>query len=227
MQQFWRSARLGLLAFSFFAVTLTFSRTLVLTQPVSARIEDQKVELPTTIPLSDWQFTGSSIIPNAGLKEPNSTPNRQYRYIKDGVPLTITIRYFPDSNGDVKPIMQSFTPLLKSESQLKLEVRDKDNLGSYGVFVEQQQAHLMSCMNGRGDSTFTALQFQHNRNVNDLLSERPLLWLIGLGELRDRRCLVVHFQIPIQNQSPDQAYQILEQAWTEWHQWLQPRFQKT
>ncbi|BAU13871.1 unknown protein [Leptolyngbya sp. NIES-3755] len=222
---FWQSARLGLLGLTFFAITLTFARTLFLTKPATARTENIAIELPDSIPLSDWQAIESKIIPNAGLKEANTIQNRQYRYLKNGTPLEVTIRYFPVSNGDVKPILQTFTPLLKSKSQLELSVRQKDNVGFYGVFVEQQKAHLTSCINGRGESTFTGMQFQHNRNVNDLLSERPLLWLVGLSELRDQRCLVVHFQMPLQNRTPEQAYQILEQAWIEWYQWWQPRFQ--
>ncbi|MBW4444598.1 MAG: cyanoexosortase A system-associated protein [Plectolyngbya sp. WJT66-NPBG17] len=226
-QTFWQSARIGLFASLFLAITLTFGRTIVLTKPATARTDKSTIELPETVSLTGWQATGSKIIPNAGLKEPSSIPNRQYRYIKDGIPLEITMRYFSDSNGDVKPILQTFTPLLKSKSQLDLGIRQKDKVGFYGVFVEQQQAHLTSCINGRGDSTFTALQFQHNRNVNDLLSERPLLWLVGLSDIRDNRCLLVHLQMPLQNRSPEQAYQLLEQAWTEWHHSWQPRFQRS
>lgn len=218
------SARIGLLALTFLAITLTFGRTLILTKPTAPSINNRAIELPNTIALSGWQTIDSQRITIPNLKDQDAIPNRRYRYLKDGTPIEVTVYHFASSNGDVKPTLQSLTDYLKSKAQLELDIRHKSQVGYYGVFVEQQQAHLSSCINGRGESTFTHLQFQRNRNL-DVFSERPFLWLAGLSELRDTRCLLVHFQTPIQNKSPEQAYQLLEQAWTEWYQWWQPRLQ--
>lgn len=224
--QSWQNARLALLAIAFGGVVLTLGKTLTLSKTTPTRTVPT-IDFPQTVPLPGWQALDSKTLPNAGATTPNTTPHRQYRYVKNGVPITITMRYFGISNGDVKPLIQTFTPLLKSEASLNLKVRENANTGYYGVFVEHQQAHLSSCINGRGDSTFTILQFQRNRNVADILSERFPLWLLGFAELRDRRCLWVHLETPVQNAAPDQAYQALEQAWIEWYRWWQPRFQKT
>lgn len=220
----WQTARLALLAIAFGGVVLTFGRTLMLSKSTPDRTP-LPVEFPQTVPLPGWQAVDSKTLPNAGANTPNVTPNRQYRYVRNGVPITVTLRYFSNSNGDVKPLIQTFTPLLDSEAGLDLQVRQNANTGYYGMFVEKQQAHLSSCINGRGNSTFTVLQFQRNRNVSDIFSERFPLWLLGLAELRDQRCLWVHFETPVQNASADQARQALEQAWIEWYRWWQPRFQ--
>jgi cyanosortase A-associated protein len=230
MQRFsWQTARLGLLAIAFVGVSITFSRTLFLTKGATARTEKlTQIDLPTTLPLTNWTAIGSKVIPNAGAKVTNSIQNRQYRYRKNGIPLEITIRHFGVSNGDVKAHLQYYTPYLKSKSQFENETRHQASVGFYSVFVEQQHAHLASCINGRGESTVSVPQFQNNRNTTDLLSERPLLWLVGLTpEWRDRQCLFVHMQLPLKNRAPEDAYKVLEQAWADWYRIWQPRLQKS
>ncbi len=222
----WQAARLALLAIVFGGVVLTFGRTLMLSKAAPTRTPPT-VELPETVPLPGWQFLNSKTLPNAGASQSNTVLNRQYRYVRNGVPITITMRYFAIANGDIKPLIQSFTPLLKTNAQLDLQIRQSMDTGYYGTFIEKQQAHLSSCINGHGNSTFTVLQFQRNRSIGDLLSERFPLWLLGLAELRDRRCLWVHLETPVRNTDPGQATQTLEQAWNEWYHWWQPRFQKS
>jgi cyanosortase A-associated protein len=98
--------------------------------------------------------------------------------------------------------------------------------GNYVVFSDQDRAYLASCINPRGGSTVTGQQFMHNRNTYDITPSRIGLYLLGMTDLRDTRCLFTIMSIPLKTKksdnqsinSLDNIYQKLENTWTDWYQ---------
>ncbi len=97
--------------------------------------------------------------------------------------------------------------------------------GHYVLFSDQDRAYLASCINPRGGSTVSGQQFIDNRNIYDITPPRVGLYIIGMTDLRDTRCLFTIMSIPLDSKdldnqsgnSLDNVYQKLENTWTDWY----------
>ena len=92
------------------------------------------------------------------------------------------------------------------------------------MYVAQNRAYLIACMNSRGGSTLTRQEFNDNRERYDLVSDRTIPWLLGQQSFQDKRCVWAHLSIPLQNFASEDSYETLEKAWFDWYQWWHPRF---
>lgn len=177
---------------------------------------------PVTIPLQGWEsLPSSTLVDSSGARIPPSLSGRRYQYIKNNLTLNIEMRYFVNTSGEVKNFIKSYESISVSPA-----IRQKEGIGFYGLFTNQDKAYLSACINPHGFSTFTERQFKQNRNVYDLQFNRLLPWLLGQENLKDERCLWTSLSIPLKQSSPEMAYQNLENAWFSWHQWWSPRFPK-
>ncbi|MGB3204496.1 MAG: cyanoexosortase A system-associated protein [Crinalium sp.] len=181
---------------------------------------------PDGVPLPKWQLIESrEIQPISG--KPWIFPGRDYRYIQNQLPLTISMRYVEFANGDVKELIDKHTSIKLSTVKPKVSIRQQPGVGFYGVYVYQQRAYLDACINASGSSTFTAEQFSNNRKRHQLQLNRLLGYLFtGTPPLHDQRCLWSHLSIPLKDASAEAAYNNLETLWLPWYTWWSSHFYK-
>jgi cyanosortase A-associated protein len=213
----WKPLRMMLLATTFSGVFLVLLKSVF--YPAESTSTVTPFAFPPTVPLQGWQPLTSDPLGDATPDRTHYIAGRRYQYIQNELPLAIEMRYFVDTGGEVKEFLKNHTSISVSPV-----LRQKEEIGFYGVFTHQEQAYLSACINPRGGSTLTARQFKQNRNAYDMQLSRLLPWLLGRENLKDERCLWTHLSIPLKDSSSEVAYQNLEDAWFSWYQWWQPRF---
>ncbi len=183
---------------------------------------------PQQITLSDWRSLTSE-----NLAEPTkngATTAKRYSYKSSTQEeLSVDILYVDRGINLPKDLeMIGLSPLSNLLNQRYLEA-----VGYYVLFSDQDRAYLSACINPRGGSTVTEAQFNQNRNTFDITPDRFGLYLLGIKELRDTRCLFVIMSIPLANKNIstnitlDLNYQKLERAWINWYKNWQYKFPET
>lgn len=214
----WKRFRIWLLALLFTGVLSVFLKSALL--PSTNPIEKPSFSFPATIPLPHWQFLDS--IPIKITDDPTFISSKRYRYQKERTILNIDVHYIINSSGDVKDFLKKH--IFSKQSSVPLIIHQKPGMGFYALFTTQGNAYLTSCINPRGGSTVTFDQFRQNRNSYDLQPYRLLLWLLGLEELRDWRCMWSLLSVPLEKAQPEEAYSVLEFAWVFWYPWWEKHF---
>ncbi|BBC25492.1 cyanoexosortase A system-associated protein [Pseudanabaena sp. ABRG5-3] len=187
-----------------------------------------KLQLPSQISLTDWQFKESKNL-NI-LLENDATSAQQYLYISSAQNvLKVDALY---TNGMVS-IPKSLEMIGIKYSNNNLIMRYLDKVGYYALFSDQERAYLSSCINSRGMTTVTEEQFINNRPL-EITWSHISAYLMGTSDLFDDRCLFTTISIPIEkndlvgqnNSSLDKKYQTLEKAWINWHLYWKDNFPK-
>lgn len=212
--KFWPQLRTPLLAFTGSLVIFVLGRVVFASS--TQTLNKTTINLPETVPLSEWQaanFTLEKLEEESPLK----SPDRRYQYIQKDVPLNIEMRYI--TSGDVEKLVEKY----QLPPSLPL-VRQEDRVGFYGLFIDQNRAYLSACINPKGISTFTRKQYRQNHSINTLEWDRLLPWFLGQKQLRQRGCLWANLSIPLEDSSPEAAYQVLEKAWFSWYTWWSANF---
>lgn len=208
--------RLSLLAVIFGSVFCVLGKTSL----PSTAAKSAPFVFPTTVPLPAWLPQKSAIVTAPITEVPEYLYGKQYRYIQNELTLDIEMRYMVNTPGHVKYFIRSVLP---SPGQLTYTLRQQKGVGFYYIFEHQRRAYLSTCINSRGGTTVTELQFQQNRYRYDIHLSRLLPWLVGEEPFQDKRCLWAQLSIPLNNSTGD-TYQTLEKAWFDWYQWWHPRF---
>ena len=134
------------------------------------------------------------------------------------------MRYLTNTDGDVSSYIQKYTSINEggdvARKRLSLPLNQKKSVGFYSLFVHRDRAYLSSCINPRGGATVTSEQFSQNRYTYDLDFKRLLRWFVSRVDIWEDRCLWSHLSIDIKNNSIEDTYFVLENAWTSWYeQW--------
>lgn len=216
---YWKEVRIQFLALIFSTGLLVVGKSILFPQ------EEPKANtfiFPEEVPIAQWQTSVAPPLQSLTQQNSDLLARKNYRYVKNGLSLDIEMRYLQNFyNADISDYIRRNLGI-KSSSV----VRQQKETGYYGLGVDEQKAYLSTCINPRGGSTFTHAQFRDNRFSQDINLNRIMPILQGKEALLDKRCLWVHLSIPLQNSSPEEAYQVLEKAWLSWYQWWQPRFPK-
>lgn len=178
---------------------------------------------PESVTLSQWQLSSSEpVTPHAtqttSYISGNLVAGKHYRYRQNKKSLDIEMRYFADTNGNLKDFITS--QMGEFSSGLK---QDQDG-GFYSLYVNQNKAYLSACINPRGNSTLSTDQFNRNLMIYDTRLERIFPWLLGQAEFRDKRCLWAHLSMPLDDTAVDDQYSSLEATWFEWYDWWRSHF---
>ncbi|QFS44591.1 cyanoexosortase A system-associated protein [Nostoc sphaeroides] len=217
---YWKQTRIKFLALIFTTGMLVLGKTILFPNPDKPKINT--FVFPKEVPLVKWQLSVSSPIKSLTKENPNLVAERHYKYVKNNLPLDIEMLYLQNLyNVDIGAYIQQYYPDASTAV-----MRQQKGVGYYGVGIDRQKAYLSSCINPRGNSTFTHTQFRENRYFQDISFDRIMPILRGQEALLDKRCLWVHLSIPLRNSSPEASYQLLEQAWFSWYKWWQTRFPK-
>ncbi len=216
---YWKEIRVHFLALIFSAGILVVGKSILFP---SEKPKSNIFVFPEEVPLAQWQRTTANPVQSSTQQNRDLLAKKHYRYVKDNLSLNIEMRYLQNFYyADISNYLKRNLGI-KSSSLM----RQQQGVGYYGLGVDQQKAYLSACINPRGGSTFTHAQFRDNRFSEDISLNRVMPILTGQEGLLDKRCLWVYLSIPLQNSSPEQAYQILETAWVSWYKWWQPRFPK-
>jgi cyanosortase A-associated protein len=217
---YWKETRIKFLALIFSTGMLVLGKTILF--PNAEKPIINSFVFPEQVPLAQWQPSVASPIKYLVEDNPNLVTKKHYRYVKNDLYLDIEMRYLQNIyNADIGGYTQQYFAITSPAV-----MRQQKGVGYYGVGVDKHKAYLSSCINPRGNSTFTHTQFRENRYFKDITFDRIMPLLEGKEALLDKRCLWVHLSIPLENSSPEAAYQVLEQAWFSWYHWWQPRFPK-
>ncbi len=217
-----KQLRIPLLMFIFAGTTIVLGK--VILNPNIGKRQLTPIIFPRNVPLEGWQLQKSEpfISRTDSYGQTVGKPfakGKKYRYSQNNLPLNIQMIYELDSSGEYKLFLRDYSSIEASPSNEQFFVARQLGIGTYGMYVAQNRAYLIACMNSRGGSTLSRQEFNHNRERYDLVSDRTIPWLLGQRGLRDTRCLWNHFSIPLNKSSPKTAYAILEKAWISWYQW--------
>ena len=214
MKQRLERLRIGLMIALLGCTVLVLSKTSLYP---NQRLNTPKILLPITLNLQGWQLEVSEPIQE---QQPEFQSGQRYRYLKNGSGIDIEIRHIVNTKGNIKDYLKLYESMNLSHVPT---IRQSEKFGFYGVFIEDNRSYLSACINPRGKSTFTGVQFAHNRNTLDMTPDRIFPWLLGQAELRDDRCLWVIFSMPTEG-DPESTYHELEDLWFSLYPDLQIRF---
>lgn len=205
-----------------------------LTKPHAEKPPQPTYDFPQTVPLSGWQFVQGipiaqhrSIAPGFVTSVDDlAIASQHYRYLRNGKPLNVEMRYFVDSYSSVLDVLKDST--LKNQTQTVTTVESPS--GSYALFQRSGKLHLSACIPPNDRTSVTDAEFRGNQLRPPIVAPRIIPWFLGIAPLRDSRCLWANLSISSAN--PDsadvprdsEAVRDLEQAWTEWRQWWQKNY---
>ncbi|MEG3940059.1 cyanoexosortase A system-associated protein [Microcoleus sp. S36b_A3] len=214
----WKPIRISLLAVTLAGVLLVAGKLTF--YPSTGNSLVTQFNFPESVPLAEWKLIKSAPLEITDTSQVKAA--RKYQYQKNSKDLEIEMRYLVNTIGDVEGMMKGHT-ILKS-SPGKLALASTQAAGFHGILQQQNRLYLSSCINPRGSPTVTSQQFRYNRNTSDLQPNRILFWLLGRGNIQDKRCLWTQMSMPLDKTTPEDAKKILENAWVSWYGWWQPRF---
>jgi cyanosortase A-associated protein len=181
---------------------------------------------PTTVPLQKWRFVQS--YPMTLQKETapalvtsvdaQTVAGQQYRYIQNGAPLTIEMRYFVDTYIHVPSILEDSTLASRKPDYKVLN----SATGEYARFEEFGKVHQSACVTQYGGTSVSDRQLRQRQNTLPVLSKRFFPWFLGQASLRDLRCVWVN--MAIETRALNANSQLLDQTWSEWVQWWQNHY---
>ena len=202
---------------------LTFIKILFF--PQSYRL--QPLNFPATVPLPPWQQAPAIALAKPTQPEADklfSFINGQaYQYRQGQKVLTIEMRYFAPSVGDVKGLITYY----RNANVPPLTLKQMPGMGYYALLTDKQRSHLTACLTPKGGTVVTREQFFQTRYTSDLRLNRLLSWMVGRTPLLDNRCLWMDLSLPENNISEQGSnYTVLQQVWPTWSQWWQPYFEQ-
>ena len=208
-----------LLATTAIATAFTLITSFVRTE-ASSPIQDYT--FPESVTLSEWKLSFTQpakphSIDSSEYITGDFIAGKQYRYRRDEKLLDIEMRYFANTNGDLKSFITNQTGELSS-------VLKKSEAGFYSLYADGNKAYLSACINPHGISTVTSDRFNRNLMIHDTRLENILPWLLGRSEFRDKRCLWAHLSMPLNGNIADENYKTLETVWFDWHDWWRSHY---
>ncbi|GAC1498335.1 MAG: hypothetical protein NVS2B14_12110 [Chamaesiphon sp.] len=214
--------RIYLLAITFCGLIVTLANTIL--DPNIGK--PTPFSFPSQVPLPQWQQQANRLLKDKEVEHSQFIAGKQYSYTSKNISLDIEARYLHNIDGDVQGLIPNYTSLQIPSNNALIVVRYTKGVGFYGLFTYNRRAYLSTCINPRGESTFTQQQFNNNHDTYDLQLARVVPWLLGHEELLHSRCLWTLLSTPSIDSSPEEAYQVLEKAWISWDEWWHSRFPK-
>ncbi|MEC4984967.1 MAG: cyanoexosortase A system-associated protein [Oscillatoria sp. PMC 1068.18] len=224
----WQKYRQVFLVTNLVSVSLTVVCLLVI--PTAGNRQVRQYEFPEQVAFPGWKEVASFTLDESNKKDKKAyeavLTGRKYQYQQEEQELEIEMRYVVGTLGSDRTYLKLHPELAVKIRDLPFKQQKKTSFGNYLLFEYQDRAHLLSCINPRGNSTINSQQFLRNRNIYDLKLERLLPWLLGQESLRDRRCLWTHLSTPLNSTSTESSYLILETAYISWYEYWSKHFPK-
>ncbi len=215
------SPRSWLLPFT--GITITGLTVATIMTPQIGRREIEPLQFPSQITLSDWNQQNNIPLvqnPETNFQQDRLRSGQQYHYQQQQDQVTVALRFSSPTVGRVeKYIKQTYKQGFEKAYQ-QGSTKYLSNFGHYRLFTNQDKAYLSTCLTPTGESTveFSNYVNKANRNVFDWQTLIPRL--LGKQSLRERRCLWVHLSTPLNQDSPETSYRLLEsvfqQGYSKW-----------
>jgi len=217
-----KQSRVPFLAIIFSMILLAVGK--IYLNPTPEKYSVNPSVLPEKVKLPGWELEKTEQLPQQEIDaELSMAVGRSYLYTQSDQNVNIEMRYFyPETSANVEAYINRY--ILESPS---LEIRQQPGIGFYAVFSDEKTAYLSACINPRGESTVTMKQFFKNRYTNDLHLGRFGAILVSREAILDRRCLWATLSVPLENNQPETAYEILEKAWFSWYEQWEEMFPTT
>ena len=203
--------RLPLLIINFTGIVIVL--VIIIVKPTQSWLPNTSHAFPDKISLPKWEQIQSRTLPQQNLKKNKIIAQKHYRYLQDNLYLDIEMRYLTLTEGE-----KFLTKYLGITSPV--EMRLQESIGYYGIGVDKQKAFLSACITYGGITTFTEKQFEKNQYLSIFKPQNLFSWLLGRRTSKDKHCMWAHLSIPLDDKTPELAYQILEKTWFDWYrQW--------
>jgi cyanosortase A-associated protein len=181
--------------------------------PQIGRRQVQPLNFPSQLSLNGWKREKSS--PIVEEKDPVNKyiqkfrSGQRYQYRQNGTPVTVELRHIGGTFGNVGNFISTYRDL--GDAYQGGKEHSLDGIGRYKLFSDQTHAYLSACITSQGKSTIGLSGFVRKMNRNLLkLNPRLLSGMIGKQSLRERNCLWVNLSTPLETDSPEKSYSLLE-----------------
>lgn len=181
-------------------------------------INPRPFAFPQQVPLQQATLTQSQSRP--GQKSDAYSEiitQHHYQYQSQGQRLDIEMSYVTGTTGDLGLFLENYPVLEQKLQPLPTPQIRQQGAHYYAVYTHKNRAFLSACLDPGGLSTVEVGHFIQNWNSH---------WYLLGRDYIDDRCLWTHLSIPLNQQSPQQAFTILEANWVSWQQWWQNRVPK-
>ena len=187
--------------------------------------------MPQTVSLQGWQFLKSDDLPKTlpeELSKSDVIPSaKRYQFVQRKLSLELESRYVIHTDGNLNRLIGRYKKIPISALTPSTVIREKSEVGFYGLSSFRDQAYLDACINQRPGSTFTQTQFMANQTSYRMHPQQIIALLWGQERLNDHRCLWVHLVVPLDKTSPKSTEAMLEKAWFSLYPQLHAHFSKS
>jgi cyanoexosortase A len=197
-----------------------------LTIPQIGRKEVKPLSFPSQLSLASWKEKASVSLVNANEQtETKLHPNRvrsgqKYRYQNSETEVAVALRFLSPTFGEVESYIKKTYDQSLQTAYRQGKTSYIRNLGHYRLFQDGTRAYLSACLTPEGESTVSLTDYMNKTNAGVFQWEYVIPRLLGTKSLRERRCLWVHLSTPLEQQSPEQSYRLLESVFGEgYSQW--------
>ena len=194
-------------------VMMAITTLLTIFVPQTGRREIQSLEFPSQLSMSGWQEKNSVPLvnnPEKELKFGRLRSGQQYYYQKQKMSVTAELRFLSPTFGGVKGYIGKAYDQEFKEAYQQGNTHYISNLGYYHLFHDKDKAYLSACVNPTFESTVNSGQYVTQANENFFDRKTLIPRLLGQNSFRERRCLWVNLSTPLNPDSPESSYQILE-----------------
>lgn len=186
--------------------------------PQIGRRQMLPLQFPSQLSLNGWNRENSVSISEHKSSANNSVQEfrsgQRYQYRQKEISVTVELKHLNGIFGNVGKLMNTYSNLGKAYQKGKAD--SIEGVGRYQLFTNKTHAYLTTCIPSQGESTITMNGFVSQMNQHLLrVDSRLLLGLIGKRSLRERHCLWVNLSTPLQGESPETKYLILESVFQE------------
>ncbi len=235
LQTNWQKTRVSLLGVLLLSILgVLIYQILFPTETENSDDNTQSIEIPDTVPLSNWKLVNSRPLKFSQTDDDvKAVPGKIYQYTNDQEVLNAEIRY--------EKYRGSFNHFLIIDMGMPAATINPDiyyekGVGHYALFEHEDTTYLGSCINGKGEATVTLNQYNKNRYLRGWGLTRSFLWLIGEEDLVEYRCLWTIMSIPKSseldftinidpnNKELNEVEKKLQKAWLDWYPWWKNNF---
>ena len=181
--------------------------------PEIGRREIQPLQFPSQVNLSGWTEKKSIPLvkqPETKLRFERLRSGREYHYQQQDAKLTAALGFSSPTVGRLKNYIKQTYPESLTTAYQQGNTRYIPNRGNYYLFQDEEKAYLSACLTPTGESTVDFQQYVNKANRNMFEWQTLIPRLLGQKSLRERRCLWVNLSTPLNSDSPETSYQLLE-----------------
>lgn len=181
--------------------------------PEVARREIQPLQFPSKVTLSGWTEEKSIPLvkqPETKLRFDRLRSGREYHYGQQEAKVTVALRFSSPTVGRLENYIKQTYPKPLETAYRQGNTRYIPNRGNYRLFQDDEKAYLSACLTPTGESTVDFQNYVNKANRQVFNWQTLIPRLLGEKSLRERRCLWVNLSTPLNSNSPETSYQLLE-----------------